>query len=156
MALKLTFAVNVPVKGQRYSLNEQHEGSGSCIWHRISFNLCEVCGRKSSGPVADLLDQCTETWKRREAERNNNCRPYSGTRFDETPAGTATSAVVPISGGASSSRSTCANAPITSDTCHECRRHGERRIGEVRRKERTVAVVRDILEQHGGKTIEEW
>jgi len=171
MALKLLFAANVPVWGHRY--NRETRSWEPHIYHKdLHIKLCEVCGsqlvdRRRSRTCSN---RCTEIyWRRvREAERNDNCRPFFWNTFRYetmkrdghccTQCGSKNDLEVhhqiPIAAGGTNAED---NLVTLCHACHVAIHAEERKgIAEVRRKEKAEAAVRDILERHGGKTIEEW
>jgi len=171
MALKLLFAANVPVWGHRY--NRETRSWEPHIYHKdLHIKLCEVCGsqlvdRRRSRTCSN---RCTEIyWRRvREAERNDNCRPYFWNIFrDEalkrdghrcTQCGSKDDLEVhhrvPIAAGGTNAED---NLTTLCHTCHVAIHAEERRAhAEERRAAVEQIRVQTTRALHGGKTIEEW
>jgi 5-methylcytosine-specific restriction endonuclease McrA len=167
MAIKLIFAVDVPIKGQRYVIDGEHTGEWVPCTRRkdLFFSLCEICGSQiiDRRRTKTCSNRCTEKyWKRvRETERSQSCRPFFWNTFRAetlerdgnkcTQCGSSRSLevhhIVPIHAGGTNSRE---NLTTLCHKCHVAIHANERK--PLVEKQRRVA----ILEKHGGKTIEEW
>lgn len=171
---KLTFAVGVPVKGQRYTVDKN--GNGSWVPHihhrELYFNICDICGTQiiDRRRKRKCSNECTKTyWERvREAERNENCRPYFWNTFRQealtrdgrrcTQCGSGKSLevhhIVPIHAGGTNE---LGNLTTLCHRCHASLHADERRkLAEERVEITDVRHRAAIVEQHGGRTIEDW
>lgn len=167
--IRLIYAVNVPYMGYRVVPKGDRLESVPCIRHRdLYFNLCEVCGTQvlDKRRTKTCSSHCNEIyWNRvQTAERNQNCRPIFWNTFREeamdrdgrkcTHCGSTDALevhhIVPVHAGGTNTKENLTTL------CHGChvKIHAEERENLRREKER--AATQAVLNQHGGKSIEDW